>query len=101
VANYGNNKVGVLLGNGDGAFQPARFFAVGVAPASVAGSSSARGHTPAAQVSSSPRSKVTAGSRSSSPRPVRKSERGHGVSYRVGNTGLLFRRVAPAALNAY
>src|SRR5947208_1964268 len=32
VANEGSNNVAVLLGNGDGTFQPARFFAVGTNP---------------------------------------------------------------------
>src|SRR5262245_62516108 len=36
TANYSSNSVSVLLGNGDGAFQPARHFAAGRAPWSVA-----------------------------------------------------------------
>ena len=36
VANIGSNTVSVLLGNGDGTFQPAQHFATGAAPRSVA-----------------------------------------------------------------
>jgi hypothetical protein len=36
VANAGSNNVSVLLGNGNGTFQPAKTFAVGADPVSVA-----------------------------------------------------------------
>src|SRR5262249_6913449 len=36
VANAYSNSVGILLGNGDGAFQPAQNFATGLGPVSVA-----------------------------------------------------------------
>ena len=36
VANVDSNSVGILLGNGDGAFQPARTFATGSGPVSLA-----------------------------------------------------------------
>src|SRR5438309_9763092 len=36
VANYNDNTISVLLGNGDGTFQPARTFGVGINPQSVA-----------------------------------------------------------------
>jgi len=36
VANYGNNNVSVLLGNGDGTFRPALNFPVGILPSAVA-----------------------------------------------------------------
>jgi FG-GAP-like repeat/Bacterial pre-peptidase C-terminal domain len=44
TANYEDNTVSVLLGNGDGAFQPARVFAVGSVPEQVAVADLGNGH---------------------------------------------------------
>ena len=44
TANAGDNTVSVLLGNGDGTFQPAQSFAVGSGPYSVAVADLGNGH---------------------------------------------------------